>query len=134
MPGLSAPCPNKLQFTINCLFADFNSPVKRDQVVALIDPAIYAAQVKQAKAQLMMAEVQLEEKQKDIEAAEAAVQSAEAHLASSRATLKDAELTYNRLSVLGSGCGTNRSGNAPIPDSLHHRRRPCPHAGGSGCE
>ena len=87
---------------ITALYADFNSPVKRDQVVALIDPAIYAAQVKQAKAQLMMAEVQLEEKQKDMEAAEAAVQSSEAHLASSRATLKDAELTYNRLSVLGS--------------------------------
>ena len=83
------------------LYVDFNSPVKKDQVIALIDPAIYAAQVAQAKAQLLMAEMQLQERQGDIEAAEAGVQSAEAHLTSSRATLKDAELSYNRLSTLG---------------------------------
>lgn len=92
---------SQVSCNITALYADFNSPVKRDQVIALIDPAIYAAQVAQAKAQVLMAEMQLQERQKDIEVAEAGVQSAEAHLISSRATLKDAELSFNRLSTLG---------------------------------
>ena len=83
------------------IYVDFNSLVKKDQVIALIDPAIYGAQVAQAKAQLLKARMQLLEKQKEIDAAEAGVKSAEAQLVSSRATLRDAELRYNRLLNLG---------------------------------
>ena len=82
------------------LYVDFNSPVKKDQVIALIDPAIYGAQVAQAKAQLLMARMQFEERQKDIEAAKANVKSAEAQLNSARATYRDAELKHNRLAIL----------------------------------
>jgi HlyD family secretion protein len=86
---------------IKDLYADFNSIVKKDQVIALIDPAIYAAQVAQAKAQLLMARMQLQERQKDIEAARASVKSTEAQLVSSRAGFMDAELRYMRLAKLG---------------------------------
>jgi HlyD family secretion protein len=86
---------------IRDLLVDFNSLVKKDQVIALIDPATYAAMVEQAKAQVLMAETQLQESQKEIMAAEAGVQSAEAQISSTRATLKEAELRYNRLSSLG---------------------------------
>ncbi len=83
------------------IYADFNHIVKKDQVIALIDPSIYAAQVAQAKAELLMARMQLQERQKDIEAARANVKSAEAQLVSSRAGFRDAELRYMRLAKLG---------------------------------
>jgi HlyD family secretion protein len=37
---------------VSALYADFNSPVKKDALVAEIDPTIYAAQLAQAKADL----------------------------------------------------------------------------------
>jgi HlyD family secretion protein len=46
--------------TIKKLFADFNSPVKKDQLIALIDPATFEAQVDQAKANLLSARANLE--------------------------------------------------------------------------
>jgi len=83
------------------IFVDFNSVVTKDQVIALIDPAIYAAQVEQAKAHLLMAKMQRQERLKDIIAAKAGVESAKASLNSARATLREAELRYNRLAGLG---------------------------------
>lgn len=46
--------------TIKQLYADFNSPVKKGQVIARIDPATFEAQVDQAKANLMSAHANLE--------------------------------------------------------------------------
>ena len=45
---------------ITTLFADFNSPVTKGQVIALIDPAIFQAQVAQARANLSNAKANLE--------------------------------------------------------------------------
>ena len=41
--------------TIKTLYVDFNSPVKKDQTIALTDPATFEAQVEQAKATLVSA-------------------------------------------------------------------------------
>ena len=82
------------------IYVDFNSEVKKGQVIARIDPAIHAAQVEQAKAQLLKTETALIEKKTDIQAAKAGVQSARASLNSARATLKQSELQYKRLSRL----------------------------------
>jgi len=46
--------------TIKELYADFNSPVKKGQILALIDPATFQAQVDQARANLAMANAQEE--------------------------------------------------------------------------
>jgi len=46
--------------TIKELYADFNSPVKKGQVLALIDPATFQAQADQARANLAMAKAQEE--------------------------------------------------------------------------
>ncbi len=46
--------------TIKNIFVDFNSPVKKGQVIALIDPATVEAQVAQAKANLLSAKANLE--------------------------------------------------------------------------
>jgi HlyD family secretion protein len=46
--------------TIKTLYVDFNSPVKRGQLIAQIDPATFEAQVGQAKANLFSAKANLE--------------------------------------------------------------------------
>src|SRR4030042_1270185 len=38
---------------IKNIYADFNSPVKKGQLIALLDPAIFEAQVNQARAKLI---------------------------------------------------------------------------------
>ena len=85
---------------IKALFADYNSVVKKDQVVALIDPAVYEGQVAQARAQLLYARMQLHERQKETAAAGAGVENARAGLFSTSATLKEAEINYTRLDGL----------------------------------
>ena len=49
--------------TIQKLFVDFNSPVKKGQLLAQIDPAIFEAQVGQARANLLSARANLEKSQ-----------------------------------------------------------------------
>lgn len=46
--------------TVKRLLVDFNSPVKKGQVIAQIDPAAFEAQVEQAKANLLSARANLE--------------------------------------------------------------------------
>ena len=46
--------------TIKKIYVDFNSPVKKGQLIALIDPALFEAQVNQAKANLLSAKANLE--------------------------------------------------------------------------
>jgi HlyD family secretion protein len=82
------------------IYADYNSVVKKDQVIALIDPEIYAGQVSQSKAQLQKAKMSLLQKQEETAAARAAEQNARAHLFAARATLKEAERNYGRQSGL----------------------------------
>jgi HlyD family secretion protein len=61
--------------TINALYVDYNSLVKKGQLLAQIDPAMFQAQVNQAKANLL---------------------NAEANLKKSEASLTDARRTYER--------------------------------------
>ena len=46
--------------TIKNLYVDFNSPVKKGQLLALIDPATFEAQTEQARANLVAAQANLE--------------------------------------------------------------------------
>jgi len=46
--------------TIKALYVDFNSPVKKGQILAQIDPATFQAQVDQARANLMLAKANVE--------------------------------------------------------------------------
>jgi HlyD family secretion protein len=52
---------------IQALFVDFNSPVKRGQRVAQIDPRPFAFKVKQAEANLITAKAQVEKDQADLD-------------------------------------------------------------------
>jgi HlyD family secretion protein len=46
--------------TIKNIYVDFNSPVKKGQLIARIDPALFEAQVNQARANLLAAKANLE--------------------------------------------------------------------------
>ncbi|MBI5409668.1 MAG: efflux RND transporter periplasmic adaptor subunit [Nitrospirae bacterium] len=46
--------------TIKNIYVDYNSPVKKGQMIAMIDPATFEAQVEQARANLMSAKASLE--------------------------------------------------------------------------
>lgn len=65
--------------TIKNIYADFNSPVKKGQLIAQIDPATFAAQVDQSRANLF---------------------SAKANLEKAEATLIDAKRTFERNKIL----------------------------------
>jgi HlyD family secretion protein len=49
--------------TIKNIYVDFNSPVKKGQLIARIDPALFEAQVNQARANLLLANANLEKAQ-----------------------------------------------------------------------
>ena len=42
--------------TIKNIYVDFNSPVKKGQLIARIDPALFEAQVNQARANVFVSE------------------------------------------------------------------------------
>src|SRR5512136_1537198 len=52
--------------TINKLFVDFNSPVKRGQTIAQIDPALFNAQVEQSHGSYINAQANLEKAKADL--------------------------------------------------------------------
>src|ERR1041385_1601798 len=80
--------------TISALYADFNSTVKKGQVIAQLDPSVTQAQVQQAHANLQQAEAQLQ-------SARAAVGQSHAAVAQSRAGITDA-----RAKALAAGSTT----------------------------
>ncbi len=69
--------------TLSALYADFNSTVKKGQLLAQLDPSVTQAQVQQARANLAQAQAQLQQ-------ARAAVGQSQAGVAQSRAGITDA--------------------------------------------
>ena len=55
-PVVNVLVGSQVSGTIKALYADFNSRVKEGQVIAQIDPAIFQAQVDQAKANVLKAQ------------------------------------------------------------------------------
>lgn len=82
---------SQISGNIKKILVDFNSPVKKQQLIALIDDSVYAAQVGQARAKLLMAEAQLREREKDVIAAEANINNAQANIENIRASIQSAE-------------------------------------------
>lgn len=83
---------------ILALYADFNTPVKKGQVVARIDPQIYQARVDQARATLnaqqaavVNAQAQIEKSNADVANAQAAVANAKANGVHAQSAVTDAK-------------------------------------------
>lgn len=88
---------------ISALYADFNTPVKKGQVVARIDPQIYQARVDQARATLNAeqtavanAEAQIEKSKADVANAEASVATATANAVHAQSAVTDAKNKLDR--------------------------------------
>src|SRR5215510_9883333 len=67
------------------LFVDFNSVVKRNQLIARIDPETFQAKVSQAKAEVESAQATVLNQQAQVERARADVETARAGLAEAKA-------------------------------------------------
>jgi HlyD family secretion protein len=78
--------------TIKTLYVDFNSPVKKGQILAQIDPSTFQAQVDQAKANLL--------------AARANVQKAEASVTDTKRTLERNKTLFARNLIAKSDADT----------------------------
>ncbi len=72
-PVINVLVGSQVSGTIKALYADFNSQVKEGQVIAQIDPALFQAQVDQAKANVLNTQASLLNAQANLVKAEVAV-------------------------------------------------------------
>ena len=82
--------------TILKLYADFNSIVKKDQLIAQIEPAIFQAQVSQAKAKVENAKAAFLNVQADISTARANIESNKANVIKARVSVEDTQRNLKR--------------------------------------
>jgi len=82
--------------TIQKLNADFNSLVKKGQLIAQIDPAIFQAQVSQATAKVENAKASLLNAQADIATARSNIEASKANVVKARVSLEDTRRNLNR--------------------------------------
>jgi HlyD family secretion protein len=75
--------------TISALYADFNSVVKKGQVVAQLDPAVSKAQVDQARANLQQATASLQQARAGVTNSRAGVSDAQAKALAARSTVQN---------------------------------------------
>ena len=86
-PVVNVLVGSQVSGTIKELYADFNSQVKEGQVIAQIDPAIFQAQVDQAKANVLNAQANLLNAQANLENAKANLTKAEIAVLDTKKTL-----------------------------------------------
>src|ERR1700719_2926277 len=80
-PLTTVPVGSSVSGTVKYIFADFNSRVHAGQVLAQIDPAIYEAQLTEARGNLANAEANVRNLQASIAAMQAAIQTNQANVA-----------------------------------------------------
>ena len=88
-PVITVLVGSQVSGTIKALYADFNSHVKEGELIAQIDPAIFQAQVDQAKANVLNAEANLLN-------AQANLQNAQANLVKTDIAVLDTKRTLDR--------------------------------------
>jgi HlyD family secretion protein len=88
-PVITVLVGSQVSGTIKALYADFNSRVKEEEVIAQIDPAIFEAQVEQAKANVTIALANLSN-------AQANLQNIQANLVKAEVAVSDTKKTLDR--------------------------------------
>ncbi|MBI5205364.1 MAG: efflux RND transporter periplasmic adaptor subunit [Nitrospirae bacterium] len=83
--------------TVKNIYVDFNSPVKKGQLIALIDPSIFETQVEQARANLFSAKANLEK--------------AEASLVDAKRTFERNKQLYSKNLIARSDVDTAETNN-----------------------
>ncbi|HXF06093.1 MAG TPA: efflux RND transporter periplasmic adaptor subunit [Blastocatellia bacterium] len=85
---------------IQALYADFNSVVKRGQLLAKIDPRNFEAQVENARATLLAAEARVRTVEAELNTQMANLQSARANLEAARVARDNMKLIFDRYTEL----------------------------------
>ena len=75
--------------TVSAMYADFNSTVKKGQVVAQLDPAVFQAQVQQAQANVEQARAGLDQARAAVEQSRAGVSDAQARVLAAKSTTQN---------------------------------------------
>jgi HlyD family secretion protein len=75
--------------TISALYADFNSAVKKGQVIAQLDPAVAKAQVDQSRANLDQSRAALQQSRASVAQARAGVTDAQAKVLAAKSTVQN---------------------------------------------
>lgn len=95
--------------TVSEIYVDFNSPVKKGQVIARLDPSQVQAQLTQASANLAGAQASVATAQSAQVAAEAGIQSAEANVARVQSVADDAQRNLDRTrELVAEGVGAKK--------------------------
>ena len=95
-PVITVLVGSQVSGTIQKLYADYNSRVKKDQPIAQIDPAIFQAQVSQAKAKVENARASFLNGQADIATARSNIESSKANVIKARVSVDDTKRNLNR--------------------------------------
>ena len=95
-PVITVLVGSQVSGTIQKLYADYNSPVKIGTLIAQIDPAIFQAQVSQAKAKLENARASFFTGQADIATARSNVESNKANVLKAKVSVDDTKRNLNR--------------------------------------
>ncbi len=95
-PVINVLVGSQVSGTIQHLYADYNSEVKKGQVIAQIDPALFETQVAQSKAKLDNARAASLTAQADVATAQSNVASSKANTLKAGVTAQDAQRTLNR--------------------------------------
>jgi HlyD family secretion protein len=95
-PVITVLVGSQVSGTILKLYADYNSRVKKDQLIAQIDPAIFQAQVSQAKAKVENARATFLNGQADIATARSNIESSKANVIKARVSVDDTKRNLNR--------------------------------------
>ncbi|MDY6843674.1 MAG: biotin/lipoyl-binding protein, partial [Thermodesulfobacteriota bacterium] len=82
------------------LYVDFNSVVKKGEIIAQIDPELFKAEVEREEANLESARANLKSAMGKVEVAKARIQNAEANVEREKVNRDNAEREFNRYSEL----------------------------------
>jgi HlyD family secretion protein len=95
-PVITVLVGSQVSGTIQKLFADYNSRVTKGQLIAQIDPALFQAQVSQAKAKVENARAAFLNAQADISTARSNVESAKANVIKANVSVEDTKRNLDR--------------------------------------
>jgi HlyD family secretion protein len=95
-PVITVLVGSQVSGTIKKLYADYNSRVKIGELIAQIDPALFQAQVAQAKAKVENAKATLLNSQADIATAKSNLESSKANVIKANVSVEDTRRNLNR--------------------------------------
>ena len=103
-PLTTVPVGSYVSGTVKYIFADFNTRVQAGQVLAQLDPAIYQAQVIQARGNLANARANVNNLEANIAVAQAVIQTSQANLVKAKAAVDYTRANNQRiLNLAGEG-------------------------------